>query len=421
MRVLHLNTFDTVGGAARAAYRLHEGLCDAGNDSWMLVQKKVSHDKTVLAPNPILGKLFGKARSELNNLTLYPYSKATRSNFSPQWVPNPLLPKIHKLNPDIVNLHWIANGFLQIETLKYLKQPIVWTLHDMWPFTGGCHYTQDCLRYTQTCGSCPQLGSHKVEDLSFRVWQRKANAWRDINLTIVASSHWLAECARSSTLFQNCRVEVIALPLDVSSFKPAGQAKSRELLKLPHDKKLILFGAINATKDYRKGFHLLESALSRLSKIESIRKQVAIVVFGASQPENPVDLGFETYYLGYLRTDTSLALAYSAADVFVSPSLQEAFGQTAAEAMACGTPVVAFEETGTADIVEHQINGYLAKPFNVDDLAQGITWVLTKHSKSSSLRTKAREKAQQNFSSKLQTQRYLDLYDDLLSSFALRR
>lgn len=416
MKILHLNTFDNIGGAARAAYRLHTGLREAGTSSWMLVQKKVSQDCYILAPNPVLGKIFGRGRSELNNLALYSYPKAVRGNFSPQLVSNPLLPKFRKINPDIINLHWIANGFLKIDILKHLNQPIVWTLHDMWPFTGGCHYTQGCFRYTQTCGSCPQLDSQNVEDLSFRIWQRKANAWKDLNLTVVASTSWLAECARSSTLFRDCRVEVISLPINVSLFKPTDQMKSRELLKLPHSKKLILFGAINATKDYRKGFHLLKSALKNLSKMEGMKEKVSVVVFGSSSSESAVDLGFETYYLGYLNDDKSLALAYSGADVFVAPSLQEAFGQTAAEAMACGTPVVAFKETGIADIVDHKIDGYLAKPFDIGDLTKGIHWALTSRADPSKFRMRVRQKAEQNFSSKTQVQKYIDLYDDLLLS-----
>ncbi len=413
MKVLHLSTFDTIGGAARAAYRVHEGLRAVGADSWMLVKKKASDDSQVVGPKTVLGKWTGRVRAEIDELALRPYPNVNRSTFDAQAVPDGLLPQINRINPDIVNLHWILNSFLRVETLARVKRPLVWTLMDMWSFTGGCHYTQECEKYTQTCGSCPQLGSTHELDLSRQVWQRKAQAWPDLDLTLVAPTHWLADCARASALFKHRRIEVIPFGLDTNSFRPVDQQDARAALKLPPHKQLILFGAISATIDQRKGFHLLQPALQQLAQ-SSLGQQAEVVVFGSSAPDEPVDLGFKAHYLGHLD-NAGLTLAYSAADVFVAPSLQEAFGQTASEAMACSTPVIAFKGTGLADIVDHQHNGYLATPFEVDDLAKGIAWVLADPERHHGLQLAARQKAEQEYALDLQAQRYLSLYEDLLA------
>ena len=408
MNVLHLSTSDVDNGGARAAYRLHQGLRSLGCPSQMLVRAKFSSDPTVTAERSPLTKL-APPLSELP-LRLYPKQQGM---FSPQWFPDVLAAKTAELNPDVINLHWVCNGYLRIETLAQFKQPLVWTMHDMWPFTGGCHYSQDCDRYKTSCGSCPQLRSDRAWDLSRWVWQRKARAWKDLNLTLVATSSWMADCARSSSLFKNSRIEVIPLGLDTEQYKPHNRHFAREVLNLPQDRQLILFGAIGGTSDRRKGFHLLLPALQRLSQA-GWQDQIELVVFGSSKPEKAIDLGFKTHYVGRLGDDLSLSLVYSAANVMVVPSVQEAFGQTASEAIACGTPVVAFKATGLKDVVDHHQTGYLAIPFDVQDLAKGIAWVLEDKENHQKLQFQCREKALIEWSLEIQANRYLLLYKKLL-------
>ncbi|MGL5881127.1 MAG: glycosyl transferase, partial [Xenococcaceae cyanobacterium] len=196
MKILLLNTSDLEGGAARAAFRLHKGLQKVGLESQMLVQSKISDDSAVISPNSSLEKEMMHLKTILEGLPLKFYPSRQRTNYSLQWL------------PDIVNIHWINGGYLQIETIAKFKRPIVWTLHDMWAFTGGCHYTQDCDRYTSSCGACPQLNSKSDWDLSRWIWQRKAKAWQNLNLTIVTPSHWLAKCAGNSPLLAKSRIEV---------------------------------------------------------------------------------------------------------------------------------------------------------------------------------------------------------------------
>ncbi|MEH2173978.1 glycosyltransferase family 4 protein [Nostoc sp.] len=413
MKILHINTHDINGGAARAAYRLHTGLQDIGLQSQMLVQEKYSNDKTVIAPKIRLFQGIAKAKLTVESLPLKLYRQKKNTPFFTQWLPDRVIPKVAQINPDIINLHWISGGFMQIETFAKLKRPLVWTLHDMWGFTGGCHVTGECDRYKISCGACPQLNSGNEWDLSRWVWQRKVKAWKNLNLTLVSPSCWLAECACSSSLFENLRIEVIPHGLDTQKYRPINQHFARETLNLPLNKKLILFGAIEATSDRNKGFHLLQPALQELSK-SGWKNDLEVVIFGASQPENPPDLGFKTHYLGHLHDAISLATVYSAADVMLVPSLQESFGQTASESFACGTPVVAFNSTGLKDIVDHQQNGYLAKPYEVEDFGKGITWVLENEQRLQKLSFYAREKAEQKFTLELQARRYSALFEEIL-------
>ena len=409
IKPLIVNTMDIDGGAARAAYRLHQGLKQLNIDSRMLVGNKTSDDITVLGTNNKLDKAWIKIAGALDSLPLKTYSPSHNLMFSLQWLPDQIGAKVVEINPDVIHLHWINTGYMQIETLGKFKKPIVWTLHDMWAFTGGCHYSEDCDKYTMSCGACPQLGSHRKDDITQWIWQRKAKAWSNLNLTIVTPSRWLADCARKSLLFQNLRIEVIPNGLNTQVYKPIDKTMARKSLNLPLDKHLILFGAINSTVNKRKGFHLLKPAIQKLSQ-EHNSNNIELVIFGASQPSQVPNFGFKTHYLGRLHDDIGLALVYSAADVMIVPSIQEAFGQTASESLACGTPVVAFEITGLKDIIDHQHNGYLAKPFDVDDLAQGITWVLEDKERLINLSKNAREKVERNFSLEVQANSYLSIY-----------
>lgn len=412
MKVLLINNSDLSGGAARAAYRLHQGLQQLSVDSQMLVQQKLSHDRSVFAPTSRLESSIGNSRIAVDALPLKFYPQREHSTYSLQWLPERTLAKINRQTPDLINLHWIGEALLQIETIAKINRPLVWTLHDMWAFTGGCHYDYNCDRYQNSCGSCPQLGSKSNWDLSRWVWQRKAKAWHDLNLTIVALSSWLRDCAVSSSLFHNYRIELIPNGIDLEVYRPIEQKIARKLLGLPIDKRLILFGSLEATNDKRKGFHLLQPALNRLK--QSGWHNLELVVFGASKPQNPPSFGFKTHYLGILRDDLSLALAYSAADLFILPSTQDNLPNTVLEAIACGTPSIGFDIGGMPDLIEHQQNGYLAKPYQIEDLTKGLIWVLENESRRQKLSDRARQKAEQEFSVQLQAQRYLDLFQELV-------
>ncbi|MDB9315909.1 glycosyltransferase family 4 protein [Spirulina sp. CS-785/01] len=407
---LIISTSDIDGGAAKASYRLHRGLQSIDVPSQMLVRAKFSGDSTVVANKTPIARL----GSQFDHLPLRFYPQRDRAMFSCQWFPDRITPAIAQLQPDILNLHWINNGYLQLETLPKLKKTMVWTLHDMWGFTGGCHYSRDCDRYTQNCGHCPHLQSNSAWDVSRWIWQRKAKIFPQLNLTIVTPSHWLAKCAQTSPLLAETPVKVIPNGIDTQVYKPITRSLVRQILNLPTNKKLILFGAMGATRDPRKGFSYLQEALQKLS-YTTHSDSIELLIFGASQPTNPPQLGFSTRYLGRFQDDLSLALVYAAADVFVVPSTQENLSNTVMEAIACGTPCVAFGIGGMSDMIEHKQNGYLAQPYETEDLAQGIGWVLADEQRHAQLGDRARTKTEQEFTLQHQARQYQQLFTEILA------
>ena len=415
MKTLLLSTSDIKDGAARAAYRLHQGLNRISVDSNILSQVKYSKDLKVFGTKAVSG--IGQAkvglRLTLDQLPLKFYRHKESQRFSSNWLPDNTQTQIARLDPDIINLHWVSGGYLQIESLAKFNKPIVWTLHDMWAFTGGCHYDKECNKYTNSCGACPQLGSNKDWDLSRWVWRRKQKAWQSLDLTIVTPSIWLGDCVKSSSLLKDKRVEVIPYGLDTDVFRPIEKQIARKLLKLPQDKQLVLFLSLQATSDKRKGFQLLQPALQKLSS-ENWQEKIELVVVGANKPEKPTYFGFKSYYLGTLTDDLMLALAYSAADIFVAPSVQDNLPNTVLEAISCGTPCVAFNIGGMPDMIEDRKNGYLAQPYETNDLAKGIAWILENTERQQKLAYRAREKAEQEFLLKIQAYKYKSLFSELL-------
>jgi glycosyltransferase involved in cell wall biosynthesis len=411
MKILHFNQRDD-GGAGRAMLRLHQGLRAENIESFAFVQVKTSDDEYISVPESLLGKLSAKLKlgEHIAHIPLKFYKNRTEVHFSPSMAPDDLISVVERVNPDIVHLHWINHGFLRIETLKKFKRPIVWTLHDMWPFTGGCHYSNDCTRYTQGCGSCPVLGSTQMNDLSQKIWKRKNSAWQDVDLTIAAPSNWMADCARESSLFRDRRIEVIPNGINISDFKPINRQTARQLMNLPADKHLVLFGAANV-QDLRKGMHLLMPALHQLHS-NGMRDKVELLVFGGAAQLEDVD--FKVNYLGRLTDNISLSLAYSAADVFIAPSLEDNLPNTLVESLACGTPGVAFNIGGIPDIIDHMHNGYLAKPFEPESLAEGIKWVL-QSGQTQPLALNSHQKAERTFELATQSRHYITLYNEIMN------
>jgi glycosyltransferase involved in cell wall biosynthesis len=231
--------------------------------------------------------------------------------------------------------------------------------------------------------------------------------------TVVTPSRWLAGCAGTSSLFRDQRIETIPNPLDLERFKPVDKRTARELLALPQDKKLLLFGGIIGTRVRNKGFHLLVSALREVAE-RGWRDYAELMVFGSSEPAVAPDLTLKTRYLGHLDDDARIALLYAAADVFISPSLQENLPNTVMEAMACGTPCVAFNQGGVPDLIDHEINGYLAQPYEPADLARGIAWVIEDEKRWQDLSNRARRKTEIEFELHSVARQYGNLYQEVI-------
>jgi glycosyltransferase involved in cell wall biosynthesis len=415
MKVLIVNFADNEGGAARAAYRLHKALLRSGVDSQMLVDTKLSDDYSVIGQDSNVGNGISLMRRVLDRLLINFYKHRSPTYFSPNLVPfSGLVKRINALNPDIVHLHWVNKAMLSISDIAAIKAPIVWSLHDMWAFTGGCHYDEECGAYKQSCGTCKVLGSVKPNDLSHKVFKKKLTTYAvHQNLTVVGLSKWLAESALKSTLFKNNKVVCLPNPIDTSVYLPLDKRIAREILGLPVDKKLILFGAMGATSDPRKGYKVLCEALLQLKG-----QDIELVVFGSSQPETSEGFKFNTHYLGQLHDDVTLRALYSAVDVMVVPSRQENLSNAIMESLACATPVVGFDIGGNSDMIEHKNNGYLVKPFDIADLTAGIEWVLNAPNYGE-LSVSARNKVLTEFDSRVVVKQYIGLYESVLEKAKL--
>ncbi len=409
MKVVHLVAGSLTGGAARGAYWLHRGLIKTGLNSILVTsgQDALDDSSVISLSNTKVGRVKTIALNQADNLLLKLYPKKKSRIFSTGFFGRWLSALDCINDADIIHLHWI-NGFVSLRTISQFKQPIVWTLRDMWPFTGGCHYSMDCTRYTEGCGTCPQLQSQRRNDISYRIVNKKLLTFKN-NIQPVGISHWITEQAKKSTVFANQNPITILNNIDTNVFSPLDKGIAREVLSIKTNKKVILLGATNVL-DFYKGFGKAIESLSYLDKT-----QFALCVFGRSDQRLLDETGFEYYKLGYLNDNVSLRLAYSAADVFVAPSIMEAFGKTLAESLSCGTPVVCFDATGPQSIVDHKVDGYRARPFDPSDLAEGVRWV-TNDADYRSLSISARQNAITKFDSLVIARQYKDLYNRMLTT-----
>ena len=328
---------------------------------------------------------------------------------SPAILPSSWPIRLNKSDADIVHLHWVNGEMMSVADISRITKPVVWTLHDMWAFCGAEHYTED-YRWRDGYKTNNRPEYESGFDLNRWTWQRKMKAWKK-PLHIVTPSRWLAECARQSVLMQDWPISVIPNALDVDSWQPVEKKLARQLMNLPTDCPLLAFGAMGGGQDPRKGMDLLLAALDHL---RGQFQDLHLLVFGQRAPRELPNLGFPIHYMGHLHDDLSLRVLYSAADAMVVPSRQEVFGQTASEAHTCGTPVIAFNTCGLPDIVTHQQTGWLARPFDTEDLAKGIQWVLSDTVRHMALSEQARTHALEQFSFSMTANQYNKLYKNII-------
>ena len=419
MRVVHLSTSDSNGGAARAAFRVHTGLKRLGHDSTMLVYRAGSKDPSVnkYKPQPgLLPRLRRSLRARRIETDHRKYD-ATRpvgfELFSDDRSPtaSELIPQIQPC--DLINLHWVAEFVDHEHVLPRLPKdvPIVWRLADMAPLTGGCHYTAGCEKFTARCGACPQLGSNDEHDLSRDIWTRKSNALAPLvgRMHLVGTSKWIASESRRSSLLKQFPVTVIPNGLDTREFTPRDKGFSRDLWDVPRDAKVILFIA-DSLENKRKGFSYVVEALSGLAG--SVAKPFLVSL---GNLKSKLDLPVQHVNLGRINNDRLLSLVYSLADVFVMPSLQESFGQTVTESLACGTPVVAFDGGGPTDMVRPGVTGWLAKCGDAAALRGAIVSALSDDATRAKMSENARRVAVEEYSLETQAAAYVRLYERLIA------
>lgn len=432
--VLHVTVCDLVGGASRAAYRIHRALVAHGQDGYsvysgMRVITKVSGDPTVTGG--VVHPRLNKVRRLLQRFYRHWYR---RSFVTPNSVPHStawpatglgreLSDRQLQGTADLVHLHWLGDSTLSIEEVGHLNQPLVWTLHDQWAFCGAEHYTTPPgpneiesmdRRFELAYSPASRPIQERGPDLNRRTWVRKCQAWRR-PIHIVCPSTWLAGCARRSTLVGGWPITVIPNPLDLEVWAPWSKPQARDLLGLPQDRPLILFGADGGTRDPRKGADLLLKALEILhTRVDGAPlAELELVVFGQAHPGRPPNFGFPIHYTGRVSDDLRLRLLYVAADAFVIPSRQDNLPNTGLEAHACGTPVVAFRSGGLTDVVDDRSTGALADPFSPASLAQAIAWVLREPQRSCQLGAAARRRAERLWNPQRISNLYSEVYKEV--------
>lgn len=409
MKVLIVGSSDITGGANKAAYRLHRALLSHNINSQMLVQNKISDDYTVIGPSSNLRKyLINPLRPILDHIIMK--MKGVKALFSSSYLPfSEVVSRINKIKPDIVHLHWVTGGMIRIEDVVKIKVPIVWNCQDMWPFTGGCHFSGSCKLYKEKCGNCPALESNKANDLSKKVMARKSKSYAKVqNLTVVGVSKWISSCAEESSLFSSRKIKNIPNCIDVNLFKPIDKNVVRDMFKIPKNKKVILFGAANP-EDERKGGKELFEAINLLDL-----KSTVFVIAGSSRPEKVEYFRHPVYFISPLKDEVSLPMMYNIADVMIVPSLEENLSNSIIESLSCGIPVVSFDIGGSSDMIEHKKNGYLARKMDVKDLAFGIEWIL-ENDEYNELSSYARKKVLDDFDGEVVAKKYINLYNNILN------
>lgn len=418
MRVLIVSTSDKTGGAAVAAYRLMEALNNNGVKARMLVRKK---DTDNISVEELGHGIMGRRHFLWERLIIYLNRKFNRDHLFEIDIANSgtNITKTKAFqDADIIHLHWINQGMLSLHDIRKILdsgKPVVWTMHDIWPATALCHYSNGCNRYKGQCKECKLLpGGGGENDLSAKVWRRKQAMLNGHAISYVACSKWLAAEAKQSALLTGQHIYSIPNAIDTHVFRPTGKSEARKAFGLPQDKRIILFCAQKVT-DKRKGMDYLAEALNIMVQQQPQLKEEAVVaVMGGHAEDIAPLLPIEVMPLGYITDDKQIVEAYNTADVFVLPSVEDNLPNTIMEAMACGVPCVGFKTGGIPEMIDHMKNGYVANYRDAASLAQGILWTL-QHATDTGLVEQAVKKVVTTYSQTAVALRYIEVYNQALA------
>lgn len=418
MKVVHLNTYEGNGGAGRACLRLSDALNSNGADSSVMVyyQFKESDKAISFSRSP-----YQKAKAVFNILSerylAKAFTKALKTPFSLQWFgrrinKHPLLKEA-----DLIHIHWINHGFLRpkdLAELEELDKPIVWTFHDSNAFTGGCHVRYACENFHKQCGSCPLLKISGPKDLSHQNWLSKKKGYANLGFHIVAPSNWMAASVKFSGLMGAREVTVIPNTIETAVFKPYVKSEAKKSLKIAAHKFVLMSGFMPSKNDKHKGTSYLIEALNDLAERPGIdRENIELLIFGNKANTEMPEFPFKTTFLGTISNDEHLAKCYSAADAFITPSLEDNLPNTVMESLSCGTPVVAFKTGGIPDMVNHLVNGYLADYESPEDLATGMEWLYHEEN-AADIQKEARLSILTHFSEEVIAAKHIALYESLI-------
>lgn len=424
LKITIISTFDKSGGAATAAFRHVNLLRKAGLNARMVVRSKSTETEFIHQVHvDWLHDRLDQFREWGERLS-YVTRAASRDQWfyfsHDQWGERiDQHPWVREA--DILHLHWFHKGFLSLDSLQHLARldkPMVWQLHDMWAFTGGCHYAGGCKGYETQCGHCPYLRSPGPHDLSHQIWSRKSTVYPTLPLSIVTCSQWLANVARSSSLLQSIPVKAIANGIDTTFYSPGDPMQARRNLGLPEDGIHLLFVAMN-TREKRKGFKELRDALHEVVSQQDpkVLSRLRLTVLGKTDPEVISDLPLPVDLLGFRSAPEEIRDAYRAADFFLLPSLEDNLPNTVMEAQACGCPTIAFHTGGVPEMIEHLKSGFLADHGSASSLADGIQMAVQLDAATKSdWKQTARKTTCEQYSYEVIASRYLAHYHELLAS-----
>lgn len=415
MKILHVNTHDSFG-AAKACLRLHHALERLGVDSQVLVLRRYRDSPDVVPfsgpadlPSRAL-RFLRKKRYARRSARILRNKVPGFEQFSFPDAPFDVTGHDLYAQAHVVNLHWVAD-FVHAPTFFLpRKKPIVWTLHDMNPFTGGCHYAGSCTAFREACVRCPQLEGTRnpgIVDRFFRMKQAAFDGLGKDDLTIVTLSRWLHDAVRSSRLLSRFPQRLIPNGLNAAEFTSVDRGACRQLLGLPPGRKLLLFVGDNL-ENRRKGFSLFKAAFDQVRE----QRDVAACIVGR---RGTLDVGSDAVFpLGVIADDRLMNAAYAAADVYVISSVEDNLPNTVVEALMSGTPVIGFPVGGMLDMIQPGRNGLLCADVSARALADAIETFF--HSAESFDRAAIRDAAVGQFSDVLQATRYRDLYNELVTT-----
>jgi len=332
-----------------------------------------------------------------------------------------LLRRVQDYDPDIILVHWIHRNdalYIPLQALKRMATiaHIFLILHDLWFITGRCYYPDDCERLITGCGHCPQFNSFRdiKIDVTSHLCKLKVKYYDNIKPIFIASSKWSQNLALTGSPFSKFDVKHVPRGINTEIFHKMDKNMAKKILGIPHDKKVILVSARNMLSP-RKGTQYAVRTLNELwTRHPDICQSTVLVTLGRSADQLFENQPFPRITIGQLEYDSLMALCYSASDVFLNTSLGETFGLMTAEAMACGVPVVAFDNTAMPELVKHLETGYLCRNRNIDDMTDGLYHILSDVTLQEKLSNNCCLLIKEKHDIELQVKNYLKLFEAVL-------
>ena len=417
IRILHLSYTDRNNGAGIAAKRIHDCIRDYNDpniNSFLRVNTiGVNNNNNIIYTNKLIPRFLNLFKKYLERIIIKFFNYDDNAFHSISVLPSLKHNEINNLDIDLVHLHWVQHETISIEEIGKIKFPIIWTLHDCWPFSATEGYQDEIFDKRYIYGYKIRKKFRISEYVDKFCFLRKKLSWSK-NINLIAPSEWISQCARNSILMKDNKIVIIPNPINTEQFRPINKNYARKLLKIKTDKKVILFGSIDGGRDPRKGADLLIDVLKYISN----KGNIQIVIFGKKNKNQNIfeNTNFEIINLGKINSNDKMATVYSAADIFLIPSRIESFGQTAAEAQSCGTPVIGFDIGGLRDIVTHNKNGFLIEPFNTKKMALAIDDLLKEDRKISALSKASRINAIDNWDYLKVAESHINFYKNILSN-----